>query len=1334
MTHSALQLPSDGTHAIGRRARLLTVTTVVFFALAVLAAIAVPRAGAVSDAEELTRFGSEGSGAGQLSGPFGIATDPVTGHVFTVDNANRRISEFTAWGNFVKAFGWDVAPGAVNEQQEIRVRAATGQFTLSFKGSTTADLPFNASGAALEAALNGLASIGGAGGSVSVEAAPGTASGATPYVYVIAFKGSLAATDAPDIVVANGTTPLSGGVPSTTFEARTRADGTAGGVGLESCTEESGCKAGLGGSGAGQFAGAEGLAVDAAGNVYAKETNNVRVQKFDSAGRFVLMFGGEVDKTTNANICTAASGDECGVGVAGPGPGEFSSGFSSGLALGVGGELFVADKDRIQRFNLQGEFQAAISVPGEQVRYLAFDPVSADLYATFVEKSGIHKLDPVTGAELGKLEGQRFITTDPAGNVYAENPQGGFEGKIVQYDAGGKPLSPPTCCQPPPLLNDPNQRFSTNGLGTNAAGDLYVANTAPTIDSFIRLFGPGPVRFEGPPPVPPQILAQYATSVDRGGAVLGAEINPHFFADTRFYVQYGTGKCSEGGCEAVKPVAPGALLSTKPQAGAVKSPGVFLEGLAPETTYHYRFVAQSFGGGPVRGIGGKVGVDGQESAFTTYPAQVSKTDCPNQVFRTGFSAPLPDCRAYEMVSPVDKDNGDIKTLVDLTGFQTGLDQSSLDGGKFTYSSYRAFADPQSGAYTMQYLAARKEGAGWASESINPSQGHAGATSVKYDLDAIYRAFSPDLCQGWLKVAAEPVLVPGAPAGYRLPYRRDNCGGGYEALSLAAPTVKPELFNTEFQGASADGMKAIFRVKDKLTTDAASSAWQTYYASNGVLHLVCVLPNGSPNPGNCSAGTGVASGPVAVVVEELNRTTSVTDAISADGSRVYWTDSGAEGSGTGKVYLRLNPGEDQSALSGGQCSEEEKACTLKVSETASTKDSRFLGASRDGSRALFEVTEGIQQGSLYLFDLQAGDSTLVAGETLGVAGASEDFSHVYFFSKEILPQTTGAAAGKPNLYLGQEGAKTFIATLSDVDADPLAANKGGIPTNVSPEPIFHASRISPDGSQLAFISTESLSGYDNTDQTSGEADSEVYLYEAGAAGPVCVSCNPSGARPVGRQAQLYGFSPSTLPTAASIPPAQFTLYFQRSLSDDGSRLFFNSYDALLPRDTNGKADVYEWEAATGQKQCEERGADLYVERSGGCLSLISSGQSPSDSEFLDASSSGNDVFFTTNASLLPQDPGLIDVYEARVNGGFAQPTRVAGCEGEACQSPPPAPNDPTPASAVFKGAGNVKEAPSKARCAKGKARRKGRCVNKKSKKASKPHNSKRAANHNGGASR
>ncbi len=1335
MTYSnRLHPQSQRTRYLSRMA-LFTLTA--FLTVATFAVLMAPRASAISDAEELTRFGSKGADAGQFFTPEGIATDPRTGHVLVVDEAFNRISEFTPWGNFVKAFGWDVAPGAVNEQQEVRVRAASGQFRLTFGASSTPDLPFDASAAEVGAALNALASIGGAGAEVSVEANPGTTNGVTPFIYLVTFKGSLAATNVAQLMASNGTPPLGGGVPSTELETRIRADGTAGGAELESCTAESSCQAGLGGSGAGQFFDAERIAIDAAGDIYVREISNLRVQKFDSAGRFLLIFGGEVNKTKSAegtsteaerNRCTKAQlegGDVCGIGVAGAGNGQFGDSSLPGIALGAGGKLFVNDIERIQRFNAEGEYEASIPILGKTVHDLAIDPLSSDFYATVGSPSGpesdVRRLDSVTGAQIDELGEPGELTatggpiaTDPLGNVFVQGP--GPEStvrRVKQFDSDGKQTSE--------FGITAAQGESVDALATNAIGDVYAAYT-PANEAFIRLFGPPPVQFEGPPPVPPTISAQFASSVGRSDALVAAEINPHFFTSARYYVQYGTGKCSEGGCQSEKPLAPGALLTTKVTASAVKSAPIFLEGLQPATTYHYRFVAESLGGGPVRGVGGEVGIDGQESTFTTYPAPAQvKTDCPNQSFRTGFSAPLPDCRAFEMVTPIDKNNGDIIALSQITGYPTSIEQSAVDGSRFTYSSYRSFAEAESGAYTMQYLSSRKEGVGWSSRAINPAQGHATATDG-LALEGTYRAFSDDLCSGWLVLTVEPVLAPAARDGDRTLYRRENCGAdGYEALAGVERTPTPDAF-PELQGTSADGKAAIVRAKEKLTEDAKSGVWQAYLAQGEELHLICVLPSGVPSGGNCSGGMGDTS--------VLNRTSSVTNAISDDGSRAYWTDSGSTGSGPGKVYLRLNPGEEQSALSGGECTEPERACTVKVSETVSTKASRYLGASADGAKALFEVTEGLQDGNLYRFDAGAAESTLIAGETLGVAGMSADLSRVYFVSEEALG---GAAVeGKPNLYLEEGGSKTFIATLSGTDlAD--ASTSSSTASNTASKPVYHAARASDDGRVLAFISTESLTGYDNTDQVSGKADSEVYRYEVGSPGPVCVSCNPSGARPFGRLVKLHPKLPQIpFPTAASIPVAQSIHHFPDPLSADGKRLFFKSYDVLLPRDSNGKADVYEWQAASGQKECEERGAELYVPSSAGCLSLISSGQSPSDSEFLDTSSDGEDVFFATNASLLPQDPGLIDIYDARANGGLPGPPEPPGpCQGEACQIAPPPPNDPTPASASFKGVGNLKATP---RCRKGKVARKGRCVAKKRKQAKKRHSTKRNANRNRGASR
>jgi hypothetical protein len=1240
---------------------------VVFFAVAIFVTVMAPRAGAVSDAEELGRFGSEGTAAGQLERPGGIATDPVTGQVYVSESGSSRISEFTPWGEFVKAFGWDVAPGMVNEQQEVRVTAAAGQFKLSFGASTTPDLAFDAPGTvsegtgSVEAALNGLASIGT--GGVSVRRVAGALDGSTPIIYVVSFNGApFAGIDVPQLGSESGTTPLSGGVSSSGVMVRTRVDGHATGAGLESCTAESGCQAGLRGAGAGESHEVIGIAVDTNGNVYVMDFANHRVQKFDSAGRFVLMFGGEVDKTTHANVCTAVSGDECGIGTTGTGNGQFNAEGGGGIALCPtsalcpSGALFVNDHDRIQRFSLGGEYESQLPVGSGNLQKLAFDPVSNDLYATFGEKADVHKLSSTTGEEIPPsltVNGAGPLATDSAGDVFARS--GGIAQLVLEYGADGKLLSPASCCEA--------EHLDIGALATNAAGDLYVAYSVSSVDSFIRSFGPGPAMFEGPPKVPPTIESEYALSADQDSAVVRAQINPHFWSDTAYYVQYGTGDCAVSTCVS-QPAAPGSRLTDRVAAAPLASGDVLLSGLQPDTTYHYRFVSESGGGGPVFG---------PDHTFSTFPEPGLNTDCPNHVFRAGFSALLSDCRAYEMVSPVDKGNSDVVTVPGSSDVRNGLDESSIDGGRLTYSSYRSFGEARGAPYTSQYIAGRDSASGWSTEAISPTQ-VVGPGSDGSHFQTNYKLFSADLSSAWLAPAAvEPVLAPGAVEGFHTLYRRDNESGGFEALNTVAPlNVSSTEFEPELQGVSADGSRMVFRTRGELTSNASSATGgggapihQLYESvRGGSLHLVSVLPDGTTNAKESTAGS------LDSTYNPYDLQSSVSHAVSADGSRIYWSETDEVANvEVGKIYLRENADREQSALSEGECVEPDKACTV----TVSNKVAQFWTASTDGSKALYTVIEGAHAGELDEFNLEEVLSIPIAGKVQGVLGASEDLSYVYFVSSEAL--ASGAQAGQPNLYVRHEGATSFIATLSVRDGSDTAT-----------QPVRHAARVTPDGRHVAFISAASLTGYDNIDAVTGEPDSEVYTYDAESRTLSCVSCDRSGARPNGRNVSPVTGEPSVR-AAGSIPVWENELYAPRALSDDGNRLFFNSYDALVPRDTNGKEDVYEWEMA-GSGDCVVQ-SPAFSPANGGCVSLISSGGNPQDSAFVDASPSGNDVFFATAASLSPQDPGLVDIYDARVDGGFPAPAAPpASCEGEACQGALVPPNDSTPASAVFSGPGDL----------------------------------------------
>ncbi len=1189
-----------------RRHRHTQILIVVLVALSALAVIPTPSM-AVEPPGVLWQTpedGVAGAGAGRLQGPVGIAADPVTGHVYVDDEENNRIDEYTSWGGFVGAFGWGVVDGS-------------------------------------------------------------------------------------DV--------------------------------LQTCTSV--CLRGLTGGGAGQFSGEpKGISVDSTGDVYVSEAGNLeagnlRVQKFDPAtgisgdeAAFLWAIGKDVDKTkveaggsteAERDLCTAASGDVCQAGSAGSGTGQFDLPQGTGLAVAVTatGDVYVSDRGgeggtrgRIQSFDANGGFVSQFDLPesgysGENRNNtpsaLALDPSTGNLYFAFFQNAtsehspepDVYKLSP-TGAVLGKLEVDTptavAVATD--GTVYVvEGARPGpighrFVSEVFEFNPSGKLVT----------AFAQAEAFSV-GLATNPVapssgipGDIYVTASADLGQrSFVTAYGP-PEEFESPPKVPPSIVDQYAASVDPEDALVKGSINPEFWKDTTYYLEYGTGKCSEGGCVSEKPVAPGATLTSK----LVRAPvggSVSLTGLVSGTTYHYRFVAESGGseGQSVHGVGGKVGVAGEEGVFMTPALPVSPPNpdpCPNAGFRVGPSALLPDCRAYEMVSPVDKNGGDVLTLLSELNFNARLDQSAVSGEAISFSSYRAFAGAQSGGWSTQYLA-RRGADGWSTEAISPPKGEASGAG-RLPLDTTFDAFSADLSTAWLYDEGG-ALDPGAPGGFYNLFSRDGATGAYTAQIRA---VSPHQFNDngeglpELQGISADGRHMIFKASDNLVAPAPEvSKTQLYEADREgeeppQLRLVSILPNNMPVTTGASAGISNSAS---------RRTANVNHALSEDGSRVYWT---ASESGPGPIYVRADGTE-----------------TLPVSEAIKPVDSspaRFWAASADGSRALYDYTAGIHAGDLYEFDLAKGKSKLIAAKFLGLLGASEDLSRFYFLSDEAL--AVGATVGKPNLYLDEDGTFTYIAALSTDDARP-GADKVSTPVNI--EPYFRTARVSPDGRSLAFTSdgielAEAVAGYDNTDQQSGEADAEVYHYAAGRL--VCVSCNPTGARPIGREI-LFGNQHTRAWAAARLPGYAMQTYQPRYLSDDGTRLYFDSSEALLPRDTNGMQDVYEWEAlgaGPGQAKCSEQNPS-YSPRTGGCLSLISTGASPRDSEFIDASATGKDVFFVTLSSLVSQDPGLIDLYDAREGGGL--PSLLAppaSCEGEACQGAPEPPNDASPASASFSGAGDL----------------------------------------------
>jgi hypothetical protein len=293
---------------------------------------------------------------------------------------------------------------------------------------------------------------------------------------------------------------------------------------------------------------------------------------------------------------------------------------------------------------------------------------------------------------------------------------------------------------------------------------------------------------------------------------------------------------------------------------------------------------------------------------------------------------------------------------------------------------------------------------------------------------------------------------------------------------------------------------------------------------------------------------------------------------------------------------------------------------------------FQTATPSGAIAFFTKAQ-------HLFSYAATTHTATdltpSGGVLGVLGASEDGTSVYY-------ATVGG------LFLWRSGTTTPVVAI------PGAADPSDYP------PATGTARISVDGTRLLFLSKASLTGYDNTDANTGLPDSEVYLYDASGAGSLtCISCNPTSERPIG---------PSSIPGSSANGEAASSTdaYKPRNLAADGRRLFFDSGDALIAQDTDNRPDVYEWEAS-GEGSCHS---------SGGCLGLISSGRGLEGASFVDASANGSDAYFLTGESLVPSDPGSVDLYDAREGGGFPVAVPPIECVADACQPLPAGAEDPT----------------------------------------------------------
>ena len=897
-----------------------------------------------------------------------------------------------------------------------------------------------------------------------------------------------------------------------------------------------------------------------------------------------------------------------------PGGGEIC-----GVAVDSIGDLYVSNYyNAIEVLSPTGE--PITTVPAVHVCQVAVGEgglVYANLFQGPVERFEPSEYPP-TAATAFTASGP--LTSGMDRSVYSD-PTGGplfvDEGSAVaEYDLTGNPLSTFAA------IGEGRVSDSESAVYGQSAAKAFVADGDTDV---VNIFGPRE-------PQRPTISSQSVVSVGLGEAKLSATINPAG-SKTSAFVEYGRSPCSVGPCSRTAAVPLG-------EGEAAVDATFEIEGLELGTTYYFRVIASSPAGpstGPDR------------SFTTTTPAAPGSEACANESTRTPPARWLLDCRAYEMVSPIDKDGNDIRALPDVTGNPTAIDQSSPDGEALTFSTFGAFADPEGNPYVSQYLSTRS-GTGWSTRNLTPPREH-----EDEELKNEFKAFSADLSRSWVVHAGGPSLAAGGPAEGPTLYERSTASNGY----LAINTTDDSEFILESHSAielmGVVGHRTFFRVPV-----GTASEYHVFEYKAGNLKEISLLPDESSFPGSAIIGSFGSS------VFDAGPLVWLDHAISADGSRIYWSGSTAFSEGAA-LFVRVNGTE-----------------TRPVSELAGSGNARFRLASSDGSRALFSLKEFGQPPALYEYSLASNSVRKVSGETLGVVGGSEDMSTFYFVSSEDLAEE--AEAGQPNLYMDREGQIGLVAVLSPLDTTEAGLSRHQAEA-ASGFPIMHSSAVSADGGVVVFESRGSLTGYDNRGIRSGEPENEVYRFDSSGDELDCLSCDPSGARPDGRETVIGEGVLEGVWSAAQVPPWQTALHEPNVLVNGGGRVFFNSYSPVLPRDVNGQEDVYEWEAP-GVGTCTNGSAD-YLRQNDGCLDLVSTGKDSLGSEFLDASPSGHDAFFSTAESLVSTDPGSIDIYDAREAGGFPEPAAAPSiCEGQACQESSPL-KDTTSAAgtATFAGPGN-----------------------------------------------
>jgi hypothetical protein len=707
-----------------------------------------------------------------------------------------------------------------------------------------------------------------------------------------------------------------------------------------------------------------------------------------------------------------------------------------------------------------------------------------------------------------------------------------------------------------------------------------------------------------------------------------------------------------------------------------------------------------------RRIRGRLGTLAALGLLLALALPASALACPNEAFRTSRSAGLPDCRAYELITPANLGRAEDMTF-------TGLDHviASSDGEHLALETASPLEpDPETSPDVVGSQAVfSRTATGWVMRSVTPpSHGAAGAHSQM-------RLFSPDLSQ----IAFESFVPLDEQEANNPPTTLDMgpVGGPYTTLVSLEHKFENGR-STDLLGANtgAPGVPAFSVVvfvsanhgllpagpERSAADEAQLGEGVVYQWSEGRLRLVNVEAEGSHiklvSPCEAVLGEGVPS-----------EGSGAVGAVSPDGSKIFFTTraSGAGCVAPGSLYMRVDGRETV------EVARPDAGVDLSPSERFPV---RYNVASQDGTEVFFntvtpltaaETPEEKSANKLFMYNTVTRVLTLVASGVPTSEGPkgrdvilSADGSTVYYEGARGLYR-----------YAVGDGATSFVA------AAPVPAQTVGEPAYTTRDGRFLVFPAGPGG-----VYSEGPHGLELETRGMG-GNNELYRYDAADGSVSCVSCGEGLVAPIGDVLE-----PQTAGGRESVQgniPTEVPGFIQ--MANGGGRVFFETTAQLAPQDHNSTeaniinlqgtpgVDVYEWEAPG-----EETAPGVFCRVAVGCTFLISTGEDVGPSHFLGASSDGRDLFFESAAQLTADaTPEFSNIYDARVDGGFASaepPVECLSCQGVGA----PAPGFGVGASGSFVGAGNPAVAPPAmgpkrlavkrpVRCRRGFVRRHGRCV-------------------------